>query len=97
MKTPQKIENKFGQALRKARKHKGLSQEAFGLHSSRTYISTLERGLKSPTLSKIGDIAAVLQIHPLTLLAMTYAEDLTLNDIEKTLELIKIECQQFGT
>lgn len=58
----------FGEALRRARKGRQLSQEAFSEISSRTYLSTLERGLKSPTLEKIEAIASVLEVHPLTLL-----------------------------
>ncbi len=50
---------KFGKALRKARQAAGLSQEELaeraGLH--RTYISQLERGLKSPTLDIIDRLA----------------------------------------
>ena len=59
-------------ALKLARKARGLSQEAFSDVSSRTYLSTLERGIKSPTLSKIAAICQVLTIHPLTLLTLSY-------------------------
>jgi len=59
-------------ALKLARKARGLSQEAFSDVSSRTYLSTLERGMKSPTLSKIAAICRVLAIHPLTLLTLSY-------------------------
>ena len=45
--------------------------------SSRTYISTLERGLKNPTLDKVNEIASALSVHPLTLLTTYY---LTLDD-----------------
>ncbi|NMZ71231.1 Transcriptional regulator, contains XRE-family HTH domain [Pseudomonas peli] len=62
----------FGEALRRARKGRHISQEAFSEISSRTYISTLERGLKSPTLEKIEALASVLELHPLTLLASYY-------------------------
>ena len=55
-----------------ARKARGLSQEAFSDVSSRTYLSTLERGMKSPTLSKLAAISQVLAIHPLTLLMLSY-------------------------
>ena len=34
----------FARALKQARKQKGLSQESFSDVSSRTYVSTLERG-----------------------------------------------------
>lgn len=61
------------EALRQIGKAQGLSQEAFSDVSSRTYLSSLERGLKSPALSKLEDICSLLEIHPLTLLALTYA------------------------
>jgi len=66
--------HQFGSALKQIRKLKGISQEDFSELSSRTYVSTLERGLKSPTLSKIDQIAAVLGIHPLTLLVLSYSD-----------------------
>lgn len=59
-------------ALKMARKARGLSQEAFADVSSRTYLSTLERGMKSPTLNKIAAISQVLTIHPPTLLTLSY-------------------------
>ncbi|MCW4153683.1 MAG: helix-turn-helix domain-containing protein [Pseudomonadota bacterium] len=58
----------FGQALRRQRRDKKMSQEAFSNVSSRTYMSELERGLKNPTLDKIEELAATMGIHPLTLL-----------------------------
>lgn len=63
------------EALRRLRKARGLSQEAFSDVSSRTYLSSLERGLKSPTLNKLEDICAVLEVHPLTLLTLAYAAE----------------------
>lgn len=67
----------FGITLKRYRIRAGLSQEAFSTVSSRTYISTLERGLKNPTLDKVNEIASVLSVHPLTLLTSYY---LTLDD-----------------
>jgi len=60
-------------ALRRIRKARGLSQEAFSDVSSRTYLSTLERDLKSPTLSKLAELCEVMAVHPLTLLTLAYA------------------------
>ncbi|ADP20140.1 MULTISPECIES: helix-turn-helix domain-containing protein [Achromobacter] len=60
-------------ALRTVRKARGLSQEAFSDVSSRTYLSVLERDLKSPTLSKLSDICDVLNVHPVTLLVLAYS------------------------
>jgi transcriptional regulator with XRE-family HTH domain len=62
----------FPAALKAVRKARGLSQEAFSDVSSRTYLSSLERGLKSPTLSKVSELCEVMDVHPLTLLTLAY-------------------------
>ena len=62
-------------AIRTVRKARGLSQEAFSDVSSRTYMSSLERDLKSPTLNKLAELCEVMEIHPLTLLTLAYAGD----------------------
>lgn len=67
------VHHAFGKALKKVRKKRGLTQEDFSLTSSRTYVSSLERGLKSPTLDKVDELAFTLGIHPLTLLLLAYA------------------------
>ena len=64
-------------AIRTVRKARGLSQEAFSDVSSRTYMSSLERGLKSPTLHKLTELCEVMEIHPLTLLTLAYAGNST--------------------
>ena len=65
----------LSEALKTIRKARGLSQEAFSDVSSRTYMSSLERDLKSPTLNKLAELCDVMEIHPLTLLTLTYAGD----------------------
>lgn len=57
-------EQTFGRVIQKARKERGFSQEQLGFESGyhRTYISFLERGLKSPSLSTIMDLADTLKI-----------------------------------
>lgn len=67
------IKQAFGLALKEIRLEKRLTQEDFSIVSSRTYLSMLERGLKSPTLEKIEDICSVLGVHPLILLEKCYA------------------------
>lgn len=69
--------NSFAAALKTVRKARGLSQEAFSGVSSRTYMSSLERNLKSPTLSKVAELCEVLGVHPLTLLTLAYVGDRT--------------------
>jgi len=62
----------FGLALKELRNSKELTQEDFSEVSSRTYLSTLERGLKSPTLEKLDQLASVLGVHPVTLIVKCY-------------------------
>ncbi|MCO7523552.1 helix-turn-helix domain-containing protein [Pseudomonas asiatica] len=69
--------NSLAAAIRTVRKARGLSQEAFSNVSSRTYMSTLERDLKSPTIQKLADLCEVMEVHPLTLLTLAYARDST--------------------
>jgi transcriptional regulator with XRE-family HTH domain len=61
-------------ALRAARKARGLTQEDFSQVSSRTYMSSLERGLKSPTFEKLTALAQALDIHPLTLMTLAFMQ-----------------------
>ncbi|WP_082112861.1 helix-turn-helix domain-containing protein [Pseudoxanthomonas suwonensis] len=68
-----KAKSSLPAALKTIRKARGLSQEAFSDVSSRTYMSSLERGLKSPTLNKLEELCEVMGIHPLTLLTLAYA------------------------
>ena len=65
----------LSEALKTIRKARGLSQEAFSDVSSRTYMSTLERDLKSPTIHKLAELCEVMEVHPLTLLTLAYAGD----------------------
>jgi len=69
--------NSLATAIRTVRKARGLSQEAFSDVSSRTYLSLLERDLKSPTMHKLVEVCEVMDVHPLTLLTLAYAGDST--------------------
>lgn len=84
-------QNHFGTSLKTVRKRRGLSQEDFSVLSSRTYVSTLERGQKSPTLSKVEELAEVLGVHPLSLLALAYIRAKSSNDVDIALEGINGE------
>ncbi len=68
---PEILAEAFGAVLREARKERGLSQEGLGFESGyhRTYVSLLERGLKSPSLQTIFELARALDIRPSELLA----------------------------
>ena len=60
------VDRIFGQYLAKLRVGKGLSQEELGFQAGvhRTYVSQIERGLKSPTLNTIVRIARALKVTP---------------------------------
>lgn len=86
--------NTFGSALKTIRTRKRLTQEDFGELSSRTYVSTLERGLKSPTLSKIDELSQVLGVHPLTLLTLAYTVEQDRRSASQLIELVDRELDE---
>jgi transcriptional regulator with XRE-family HTH domain len=88
------VKEAFAGALKQARKNKGLTQEDFSDVSSRTYVSTLERGLKAPTIDKVEDLTSVMGIHPLTLLTLTYMIERNELDSAELLGLVTKELSQ---
>lgn len=83
----------FGTVLKRFRKQRKLAQEAFDTVSSRTYLSALERGLKNPTIDKVGQLAAVLEIHPLSLFVATYLEKNKAVSLEDLLRQVREEIE----
>jgi len=77
------VRHALASALKTIRNARGLTQEDFSNVSSRTYLSTLERGLKSPTLDKMQALAEVLDVHPLTIMALTFttAENCSVDEL----------------
>ncbi|MCF7202519.1 helix-turn-helix domain-containing protein [Pseudomonas oligotrophica] len=86
----------FGQALKRTRTSHGLTQEDFSEVSSRTYLSTLERGLKSPTLDKLDEIAAVMDVHPVSLLLYTYALQRPDQSIDEILRRVRKDLSELS-
>ena len=70
----------FGRAVRKERREAGLTQlelaESVGMN--RTHLSSMERGLKAPTITMICRIAGKLGKPPALLVSRTSAELLVL-------------------
>lgn len=60
------IQKRFGEAVRRERNRKGLSQEklAFEAGLDRTYISSVERGRRNISLLNIYRIAEALKVDP---------------------------------
>lgn len=59
-------EEAFGRALQDLRQRRGVSQEQLGFASGyhRNYISLLERGKKSPSLTALLQLARALNVRP---------------------------------
>jgi len=76
------IDKSFATVLKRLRVKKGLSQEEFGFEADlhRTYVSQLERGLKSPSLKTLHKIANVLGISLTELMALVEQESNVLSD-----------------
>ena len=68
-------------------------QEDFSDVSGRTYLSEMERGVKSPTLEKVDALARVMKLHPLTVIALAYAPNLQARDIESLLNRVRAETE----
>jgi transcriptional regulator with XRE-family HTH domain len=60
------IRQRLGRNLRRLRREKGWSQEAFaeeaGIH--RTYVSDIERGARNPTIAVLEQLAKPLGVPP---------------------------------
>lgn len=60
----------LGQALRELRLSKELSQEHVG--ASQSYVSDVERGLKTLSLEKLDEFASSIGVHPISIIAKCY-------------------------
>lgn len=81
----------FAVALRRMRLKQGLTQEDFGVISSRTYVSSLERGTKKVSLEKACELAERLGVHPLSLLAECFRVQEEERTISELLEIVLLE------
>jgi transcriptional regulator with XRE-family HTH domain len=91
------IKESFGLALQRARKLKEITQEDFSNISSRTYVSTLERGLCSPKVEKVDLLASTLGMHPLTLLSMAYLIKSGVGDPTALMDQVKREIVELNS
>lgn len=66
MQNKKELEKAFGEVLRKLRVEQNLSQDKLAelSHLDRTYISLLERGLRTPTISTLFSISNALNSSP---------------------------------
>lgn len=85
------LKKAFGGALRNLRVSKGLTQEDFSIVSSRTFLSTLERGMKGVSLEKVDGLAATMGIHPVTLIVACYLQKDESQDLEELFSRVRAE------
>ncbi len=90
------IKKAFGKSLKQLRHAKAATQEDFSVISSRTYISQLERGQKNPTLEKSEAFARVLNVHPLSLLCLTYLHAGGQRDLESLFRRIRTDLKDIS-
>jgi len=91
MKRP--ISPNFARALRQVRRARGMAQEEFDQVSGRTYVSALERGIKQPTLSKVSELAGVMDVHPLSLLTLAFCSRISQTEAQRLLEQVASELE----
>ncbi|PZX01980.1 helix-turn-helix protein [Pseudomonas sp. 478] len=60
----------LGQALKEFRLSRGLSQEHVG--ASQSYVSDIERGLKTLSIEKLHEFASCIGVHPISIIARCY-------------------------
>ncbi len=80
------LDRRFGEALRTLREASGKTQEDFS-GIGRSYLSELERGLKTPTLDTIVRLADELGVAPTRLVELATTADESLGDRTEKLAL----------
>ncbi|MFJ2548246.1 helix-turn-helix domain-containing protein [Pseudomonas sp. NPDC087612] len=82
----------FGSALKEVRVRKEIAQEQLG--ASQSFVSTVERGIRSPTIEKMEEFAERLGVNPATLIVVMQVglggdEDALLNEIRDEIKALK--------
>lgn len=86
------LKRALGAVLREYRVKRKIAQEGMG--PSQSYISNLESGRWSPSLDKIEQMAAVLGIHPATIILAGYIKAGEQTTPEELIERIQSELKQ---
>jgi len=84
----------LGRAIKDIRKAKGLTQEDFSTVSSQTYLSTLERGLKSPTVDMLEVLAERMGVHIVSILTLAYMYENSDSTVESIQDVVEKDISQ---
>ena len=79
----------LGLVIKELRLQRELPQE--GLGPSQSYISAIERGKWKPSLEKIEQVAAILSVHPASLLILAYLKQAPAGEADHILSFIQAE------
>lgn len=82
----------IGAAIKDVRTKRRISQESLG--ASQSFISTIERGHRSPTIEKFQQLAAFLGISPVTLLAYAYLKEG--DSVDELLSAVRQQLAEIG-
>ncbi|WP_379058963.1 helix-turn-helix domain-containing protein [Pectobacterium brasiliense] len=64
---------------------RSLSQQSFVNVTTREHLSRLERGVSSPNLTLVCEIARELDVHPMSLLALAFTREASLHQLFDTI------------
>ncbi|MFL1526521.1 helix-turn-helix domain-containing protein [Pseudomonas sp. O230] len=83
------LNDAFAAALKGMRSLRHMPQQRFFGSTSRAYITHLEQGRRCPGLAKIEDLAAVMDVHPASIVVECYLQKNPEIDLDSLLEKIK--------
>ena len=72
------------------------TQEDLDDISSRAYVSRLERGGATPTITTVHDLTLAIGLHPLTVFALSYAKAPNRKAVEELFVLVAAEVEALG-
>ncbi|POA72305.1 helix-turn-helix transcriptional regulator [Pseudomonas sp. DP16D-R1] len=85
------LNDAFALALRGMRLVRHMPQQRFFGTTSRAYMTHLEQGRRCPGLAKIEDLAAVMDVHPASMVVECYLKKNPEMDLDGLLAKIKLD------
>jgi transcriptional regulator with XRE-family HTH domain len=83
------LNDAFALALKGMRMLRHMPQQRFFGSTSRAYMTHLEQGRRCPGLAKIEDLAAVMDVHPASIVIECYLQKNPEMDLDSLLEKIR--------
>ncbi|WP_063887709.1 helix-turn-helix transcriptional regulator [Pseudorhodoferax sp. Leaf265] len=83
-------------AFRAVRVARQLTQGSFDTVSSMAHVSRIERGTSDPTFGKLEALAQVMNVHPVTVLALSYLKRPHPRDLQALFDRVSAEVEALG-